>query len=221
MEWYVCYHNTAIASFDRYSQFTESMITILDPQALTPSSGRVTVDLTNKLLSCTDTRGPNKGVVGKIINERTIKIIGRLQQRQDITLQMYCQSSYGISSRKRTKNQEQVSCELSVIVYVLSRISEAFGAFFQGCEIYLQDPAYCDRDVPYFNPQCLSSTEPGIIMTSSLDMSPCDLTSDYDPTAMFDQWSTSETLVETKDPSMLGTPLKRQPLYILSSSARY
>ncbi|KAL1798026.1 hypothetical protein ACET3X_004632 [Alternaria dauci] len=48
---------------------------------------------------------------------------------------------------------------VSAILYGPRWLSEDIGTFCQDCEIYLQDPLGCDRDVPYCNPHRLSSDQ--------------------------------------------------------------
>jgi SWI/SNF-related matrix-associated actin-dependent regulator of chromatin subfamily A3 len=174
-----------------------------------PSAGRVPVDLNDNLLLSAHADHLSSHAIGKITNERTAQIIGRMQAREYICLQMYCQSRYGIANKNKRQKQTQAFCELFVIVYGHPRLFEALGTFFQGCGIYLQDPSYCDRNVPYRNSQCLSSTEDDVVMTCTLGVLECEVENACDITAIFDQWSTGEVLVETDDPRILKTRLQR------------
>ena len=44
---------------------------------------------------------------------------------------------------------------------------ESVGDFIAKCDLYLQDPLHCDRNVPYHNPHLLSTSTGEPVFTSS------------------------------------------------------
>ena len=63
-----------------------------------------------------------------------------------------------ISSGTAVKRQKiQRTLELCAVLYGSPAFSSAVGTFTAKCGLYLQHPEHCDRNVPYRNPQCLSS----------------------------------------------------------------
>jgi hypothetical protein len=84
---------------------------------------------------------------------------------------------------------------------------ERIGKFFELVDIYLQDPVFCNRDVPYRNPHVLAE-EDGIITTSSLS-STQQLEYFITPGDIFDQLLISDRLPEAETPQSIRTMLHR------------
>ena len=61
---------------------------------------------------------------------------------------------------KGEKADTRVTIRLSIIIYGPLRTFEEVGDYLDSCEIYLQDPKGCDRNVRYRNPQRLSGLSP-------------------------------------------------------------
>lgn len=87
------------------------------------------------------------------------------------------------------------------------------GNFFQTCEMYLQDPSDCDRDVRYCNPHRLSSvnlnsgpwtSELETILNNLIEMKPIAPMPD-----LLDVLESSEKLPEAMQPDAIQTPLER------------
>jgi hypothetical protein len=86
--------------------------------------------------------------------------------------QCYC--TVEIQDEKTQGNVEvhgkktQTKVFLSVIFYGVMEAFEYVGEFFQECQMHLQDPFHCDRDVKYMNPHMLRSQEEEPITTASI-----------------------------------------------------
>ena len=132
--------------------------------------------------------------VGKL-EPRHYKILQVLRDDEDVELQAYVvptrsQESPRDQARKsfdqRTASRSR-TVSLSVILYGSMKIFEAMGEFLEQCSEFLQSPLYCDRNLPYRNPQSLSGKDPNPPMTFELD---ADL-----------RRSPIETMVQGPDPS--------------------
>ena len=84
---------------------------------------------------------------------------------------------------------------------------EPIGTFCERVDIYLQDPVYCNRDVPYRNPHVLAE-EDGIITTGSLSLTQ-EVENFTSPGDIFDQLLTTDTLPEARTPQVIRTTLHR------------
>ena len=85
------------------------------------------------------------------------------------------------------------------------------GNFLSQCSVYLQVPGFCDRNVPYRNPQSLSGFEEDAPLTFEITERSCysqveTLVQDADPSAVLES---DELLAETAAPAAISTPLLR------------
>jgi len=69
---------------------------------------------------------------------------------------------------KEGRNQQRAAA-LTIIVYGPLGLFDDVGDFFQTCNMYLQDPVGCDRNVRYCNPHRLSGLDVEAPMTLDLD----------------------------------------------------
>ncbi|KAM0458644.1 hypothetical protein ACHAPV_006036 [Trichoderma viride] len=141
-----------------------------------------------------------------------------LQNEAELDLQLKCTFDYSRSSGagKRTSSRlpkYAMLCTISIIIYGPFEMLTDIGNFFQNCEMYLQDPSDCDRNVRYCNPHRLSSIE----------LSSCPWTSDLEihlnnlvemkPLSpmpeLLDVLESSEKLPEAMQPDAIQTPLER------------
>ena len=88
-------------------------------------------------------------------------------------MQLCCQTTpeqpiSGSSNRKSAEKERVSSTILCAIIYGRFDLFEHVGDFVSECKMYLQDPLYCDRNVPYRNPHLLSRLEEQPLMTFSL-----------------------------------------------------
>jgi SNF2 family DNA or RNA helicase len=151
-------------------------------------------------------------------NERSSQILERLQSGVDIRLQLYCKCRHDVRSQTSKQNKTQILCELFVVVYGKSSASELVGRFLQDCHICLQDPAYCDRNVPYRNPHLL--LEDDHVMTGSLHAGERHSQNFETPSDVFDQFYTTNEHDEAKTPSTIITPLHQHQKQALAFMLR-
>ncbi|KAL9593232.1 MAG: hypothetical protein Q9179_006010 [Wetmoreana sp. 5 TL-2023] len=107
------------------------------------------------------------------ISSKTKSIISVLNK--ELSIQIYANYAASLipeftSSRpqKLRRKADAPPIELSVIVYGPSSLFEPVGIFATKCNIYLQHPRYCNRNVPYHNPHCLSREDGSIFYTHDL-----------------------------------------------------
>ena len=100
-------------------------------------------------------------------------------------------------------------CKLSVIVYGRPEHFNTVGDFLLKCDMYLQDPSGCDRNVRYCNPQSLWALEEGEVrMTQDLNTTEThDFESYRNPSDLLQDLEFEGELLEASDPSALQTPL--------------
>ena len=89
---------------------------------------------------------------------------------------------------------------------------EKVGTFAAKCHLYLQHPRYCDRNVPYRNPHCLSPEDGRVISTFDLQASPsfinCPETEIYaNPIDLFADATEQDVLSDAQPPQNLSTEL--------------
>jgi hypothetical protein len=72
------------------------------------------------------------------------------------------------SPRRTVQKTSGPTWHLCVIIYGSPDLFEAIGKFADTCEIYLQDPEHCDRNVEYRNPHRLSRRGEKALYTQSL-----------------------------------------------------
>ena len=96
----------------------------------------------------------------------------------------------------------------SIIIYGPMDAHESVGSFFQECELYLQDPIGCDRNVPYRNPHRLAFASDPTRMT--FDLCPTQMhmnVTTISSHSILDTMLSSEYLAEYDTPSLLRTSL--------------
>ncbi|KAL7917884.1 SNF2 family N-terminal domain-containing protein [Trichoderma austrokoningii] len=86
-----------------------------------------------------------------------------LRNEVELDLQIMCTFDFsrpsGAGKRAASRLPKYtIPCTISIIIYGPFEMLADIGNFFQTCEIYLQDPSDCDRNVRYCNPHRLSST---------------------------------------------------------------
>ncbi|KAL8726717.1 MAG: hypothetical protein Q9181_005944 [Wetmoreana brouardii] len=111
------------------------------------------------------------------ISSRAKSIISVLSKELSIQIS----ANYAVSSapgliasrpKKLGKKVDSPPIELSVIVYGPPSLFEPVGIFAIKCGVYLQYPRYCNRNVPYHNPHCLSREDERIVYTHDLQDQP-------------------------------------------------
>lgn len=154
------------------------------------------------------------------LDPTAIKIISVL--RQDLDIQLFGHSSFNsqkeqsgagmkLNQRARVVNLAP-SLSLYVILYGNSALCERVGSFAAKCNLYLQHPWYCDRNVPYKNPHCLTPPNTRTVYTFDMyDLLDPDIVSESDtfcnPIDLFADSAEQETLLDAATPQALRTKL--------------
>lgn len=148
------------------------------------------------------------------------KVLSVLQR--ELSLQIY--ADYSRSPELRSSNQPskrrqnnatdatKPSLELSIILYGRPALFEAVGQFAARCNMYLQHPSHCDRNVLYMNPHCLSSPKEIRVMTHDLDADLAGFANQNtqipaNPIDLFTDTNHQEELAESGTPCALRTAL--------------
>lgn len=114
------------------------------------------------------------------------------------------------------------SFSVSVNIYGPLASGRSVGAFLQECEVYLQNPDHCGRDVPYLNPHCFMTVGGKTVMTSVFNESASDEIDKrcYEDLDIFAELGNDEEFEESPQPGMITTTLykcARMPSMSLSS----
>ena len=155
-----------------------------------------------------------------VVDGKAKKILEVLQKKIFVQLFLGCisplsreYSKCNTKSKGRRKREIANSIpELCAILYGPGECFEPVGLFTAQCNLYLQHPKHCDRNVPYRNPHCLSPENSRTIYTFDLD----DRTDHDDafrlaefsnPIDLFADTMIQEALVEADPPRVLSTKL--------------
>jgi SWI/SNF-related matrix-associated actin-dependent regulator of chromatin subfamily A3 len=108
-------------------------------------------------------------VVGKI-QERSAQILQTLHEDVSIDVQIVLSQRQKSITKLQKRQFDQVLglVSFSVVLYGPETIAEDVGQFCQDCDVYLQDPHDCNRNVVYSNPHSLSPLDGQRLMTSEL-----------------------------------------------------
>lgn len=108
-----------------------------------------------------------KGIpfVEGVVGPREAQVLCALSQDSQLDMQIFLSPSD--SGIKEGRNQRAAA--LTIIVYGPLDLFDDVGDFFQTCNMYLQDPVGCDRNVRYCNPHRLSGLDVEAPMTLDLD----------------------------------------------------
>ena len=119
--------------------------------------------------------------------------------------------SRDVPSRKLKKTCSRPLLGVFCVLYGPPALFESVGTFVARCNLYLQHPAHCDRNVPYRNPHCLSPTHSSIYTHDLNDYLNIEhdsrLVSFQNPIDLFADASEREALVESDTPQALRTDL--------------
>lgn len=102
--------------------------------------------------------------------------------------------------------------EVNVVLYGPPDAFEPIGIFATRCNIYLQHPRHCNRNVPYHNPHCLSLQDRESLFTHDLETQlklagPAPIETTANPIDIFLDARQQEHLLEAIPPSDLHTSL--------------
>jgi SWI/SNF-related matrix-associated actin-dependent regulator of chromatin subfamily A3 len=151
---------------------------------------------------------------GRIASEHHPLIEGLLDENT-LRLHVICKLKQHHTPKKRGKLEPILPCSLDITVYGPLDLFEEIGEWFQGHEVYLQDPDSCHLEVRYCNPQRLSSDNPSKfpmiseIISKSWRVVPKELKELPEPSDFLDILSGQAELEETPQPSAIRSVLKR------------
>ena len=115
--------------------------------------------------------------------------------------------------RKAKQGKSKLCLGLYIVLYGHPSTFDNVGMFTARCNLYLQHPKYCDRNVPYKNPQCLSPTENNAVytydLTEGLAISDNHMDQLANPIDLFTDTADQEGLEEADSPIDLHTKLYR------------
>ena len=144
-----------------------------------------------------------EGVVGP----RETQVLCALSQDSQLDMQIFFSSS----GNDIKEGSQQSAAALTIIVYGPLDLFDDVGDFFQTCDMYLQDPVGCDRNVRYCNPHRLSGLDVEAPMTLDLDpvhqhMHISEISGKID---LLEALNAPIDLLETESPPALVTSLLR------------
>ncbi|KAF2728957.1 hypothetical protein EJ04DRAFT_84209 [Polyplosphaeria fusca] len=144
------------------------------------------------------------------LDEHSFNALSKLQADGELHLQLTFTST-PVTPVQGSKSPSGTVGFLSIIFYGPRRRLDDVGYFATQCGYYLEDPIDCDRNVPYMNPQCLSTIYKEPQMTFDMagpeqqhrvedfSQTPYDLLAGFETTGK---------LAEAPTPSALRTQLK-------------
>ncbi|KAH7068216.1 DNA repair protein rad5, partial [Paraphoma chrysanthemicola] len=156
------------------------------------------------------------------LDERSAQVLQALEEDPDLTIQLALTfSSAKIAARSKALSRElKPVSSLHVILYGPEWLSDHVGTYLQDCEVYLQEPHYCDRNVKYCNPQCLVGSDEEPRMTFDLLLSRSEVAvSQITRSDALDALVSAMPLGELDSPAALSTrllPHQRQALYFMT-----
>lgn len=86
-------------------------------------------------------------------------MIQSLIDEPTVILHASCVIDDNFTMKKSSRKFELLPCGLEITVYGSFEIFDEIGDWFQGHDIYLQDPRSCHIEVKYCNPQRLSADD--------------------------------------------------------------
>lgn len=157
-----------------------------------------------------------KRLFGTLPTSKTeiINVLGK-----DLYMQIF--ADYSVSPTSATvlgrfqNNGKTARCpllEVNVVLYGPPDAFESIGIFATRCNIYLQHPRHCNRNVPYHNPHCLSLQDRESLFTYGLETQlklagPAPIETTANPIDIFLDARQQEHLLEAIPPSDLHTSL--------------
>ena len=162
-------------------------------------------------------------MVGEL-NPHYSKLIRVLQDGESVELQALFVPSLSrnpipVQPRGRGQKAEKLQAKLATLSLILYGSMEMFGSigdFLSQCSEYLQPPLYCDRNVPYYNPQSLTGSEKETQMTFELqgDLSSSQVEAMARIVDPSDALETEDLNPETEAPAAVKSSLYRYVAYL-------
>jgi hypothetical protein len=152
-------------------------------------------------------------------DERTGIVLSTLQDDKELRLQLTLSASQ-VSGQPTVKQAGNPAQFLGVILYGPRNRLDDVDAFVRQCRFKLNDPFRCDENVPYMNPQRLSTTYGPLQMTYDLPDFQNESTTAFAGSAsnVLEGFETTDLLQEATDPHGLCTAL--QPYVIILPTKR-
>lgn len=129
------------------------------------------------------------------------KILGTLSSQDGLQLQSYI----GQQSRFHLRAPKDYHPTLSVIIYGPPDSSELVGTWLLQCDLHLQDPEHCDRNVVYVNPQSLVQN-PRMTQEQCMEVSQ-EIDDFAQASDLLADLESEESLAEAISPLAISTPL--------------
>ena len=149
-------------------------------------------------------------VIGSL-QEECGHILAELMCQSEMVVQLHC---VVVSASQGLKHTDQ-NMKLYANLYGPRSFSADTGYFLEKCQVYLQHPKSCDRDVPYVNPHHLVDPEATVLWTQHLSAQLYGLDDFISPSDLLADLTSEEALPEAKVPSVLQTELFRQVTFKL------
>lgn len=152
------------------------------------------------------------------LQERTFRMLKVLSDDATVNFQFMLQGKpekekqAPIASKHRIASLQILQDQrLSIILYGPAGMAEAVGSWLNKCQIYLQMPENCDRNVPYSNPHCLSFNDEDTAMTFELASRRlcADSAELHDSMNILTELENQEPLAEAPQPFLIATALHK------------
>ncbi|KAI3317051.1 hypothetical protein HD806DRAFT_516155 [Xylariaceae sp. AK1471] len=134
----------------------------------------------------------------------------------DITAQLcFSRDSSSICHRVEPENG---TYKLAVNIYGPSSNADCVGTFLQKCNLYIQRPEACSRNVIYLNPHCIPTLDDTPLMTSVFDLSVDHQVQNKSPEAgdFWTELGNDEPFAEEAQPALMKTMLHSHQLQALT-----
>ncbi len=152
------------------------------------------------------------------LQDRTLNILKVLSDRAKVNFQFLLQgNAHGEElapitiKRKGEHAQHHKEVRLSVTLYGPRDTAGDVGVWLGKCNLYLQMPENCDRNVPYCNPHCLSFNDDDQLTTFELFAESADSVTagKFESTQFLAGLDNEECLEEAPQPSNIETTLHK------------
>lgn len=140
------------------------------------------------------------------LQERSGQILRQLTCQPGMAIQLHCSATVSVKGHKRPCQVLKLFANL----YGSRSLAPDVGDFLERCEVYLQDPKSCDRNVPYVNPHHLVDPDAEMKWTQHLSTQPPELEDFITSSDLLADLTSEDALPEAIVPSALRTELFRQ-----------
>jgi hypothetical protein len=173
------------------------------------------------------TLGTNRTLLSKstplaLLSQDADDCLRVLSGDDEIELQIYCKPMMKktTSNKRKDAARSGAAAQLMVIIYGEFDRFDDVDAFCDDSGIFLQDPIECDRAVEYRNPHRLSSLDPEIILTSSIQLAVAFSECASASVDFLKGFENGESLPEMEQPPALCTALHKHQKQALAFMTR-